>query len=290
MHAPPVGSARHSRSHRSQQAARLGTGGPGLRVLRVRNPLPPRARGKSLRAGGCCTASRLHHGRERLPEGTTPSWHLSGCTTPWTAFPTWSGRRLLRGIASCTSSRRLTPARSSPPPPKRSHLPHVGYLDGRVVLVQTPQNDADFDLDAPGRSRLAAASRHIASNIRRSLAPSLSLPAAHRLPGIAIACASALHLPTPIFEGVAGACLEAAAVASPDEKRGTWSRPSCWPRGTRPATSSPEIQCLVRHHLSACAYPRRIAFVDDVPKTLAGKIRRIELRRAEREGSARAAS
>jgi acetyl-CoA synthetase len=47
---------------------------------------------------------------------------------------------------------------------------------------------------------------------------------------------------------------------------------------------------LVRHHLSACAYPRRIAFVDDVPKTLAGKIRRIELRRAEREGSAQAAS
>ena len=46
----------------------------------------------------------------------------------------------------------------------------------------------------------------------------------------------------------------------------------------------------MRHHLSACAYPRRIAFVDDVPKTLAGKIRRIELRQAEREGSAQAAS
>ena len=46
----------------------------------------------------------------------------------------------------------------------------------------------------------------------------------------------------------------------------------------------------MRQHLSAYAYPRRIAFVDDLPKTLTGKIRRIELREAEREGSAQAAS
>jgi acetyl-CoA synthetase len=47
-----------------------------------------------------------------------------------------------------------------------------------------------------------------------------------------------------------------------------------------------EIQGFVRR----LRLPRRIAFVDDLPKTLAGKIRRIELREAEREGSAQAAS
>ncbi len=31
------------------------------------------------------------------------------------------------------------------------------------------------------------------------------------------------------------------------------------------------------------AYPREIEFVDDLPKTLAGKIRRIELRQREQE-------
>ena len=33
--------------------------------------------------------------------------------------------------------------------------------------------------------------------------------------------------------------------------------------------------------LSAYAYPRAIEFVDDLPKTLTGKIRRIELRERE---------
>jgi acetyl-CoA synthetase len=34
----------------------------------------------------------------------------------------------------------------------------------------------------------------------------------------------------------------------------------------------------VRDRLSAYAHPRKIEFVDDLPKTLTGKIRRIELR------------
>jgi acetyl-CoA synthetase len=44
-----------------------------------------------------------------------------------------------------------------------------------------------------------------------------------------------------------------------------------------------EIKAYVRDRLSAYAYPRRIEFVDDLPKTLTGKIRRIELRQAEIE-------
>jgi acetyl-CoA synthetase len=42
-----------------------------------------------------------------------------------------------------------------------------------------------------------------------------------------------------------------------------------------------EIQAHVRSRLSAYAYPRKIEFVDDLPKTLTGKIRRIELRQRE---------
>jgi acetyl-CoA synthetase len=36
-------------------------------------------------------------------------------------------------------------------------------------------------------------------------------------------------------------------------------------------------------HLSAFVYPREIESVDDLPKTLTGEIRRIEVRDAERE-------
>jgi acetyl-CoA synthetase len=39
----------------------------------------------------------------------------------------------------------------------------------------------------------------------------------------------------------------------------------------------------VRERHSAYAYPRRIEFVEDLPKTLTGKIRRIELRQRELE-------
>jgi len=42
-----------------------------------------------------------------------------------------------------------------------------------------------------------------------------------------------------------------------------------------------EIQAHVRDRLSAYAYPRKIEFVEDLPKTLTGKIRRIELRERE---------
>jgi acetyl-CoA synthetase len=41
------------------------------------------------------------------------------------------------------------------------------------------------------------------------------------------------------------------------------------------------IKSFVREHLSAYAYPREIEFVDDLPKTLTGKIRRVELREQE---------
>ena len=45
----------------------------------------------------------------------------------------------------------------------------------------------------------------------------------------------------------------------------------------------------MRERHSAYAYPREIEFVDDLPKTLTGKIRRVELREAERERKASSA-
>jgi acetyl-CoA synthetase len=48
------------------------------------------------------------------------------------------------------------------------------------------------------------------------------------------------------------------------------------------------IQEHVRDTYAAYAYPRDVEFVDDLPKTLTGKIRRIELRTAETERKRRA--
>ena len=42
---------------------------------------------------------------------------------------------------------------------------------------------------------------------------------------------------------------------------------------------------LACDRLSAYAYPRKIEFVDELPKTLTGKIRRIELRQKEMESA-----
>ena len=48
------------------------------------------------------------------------------------------------------------------------------------------------------------------------------------------------------------------------------------------------IKQHVRERHSAYAYPREIEFVEDLPKTLTGKIRRVELREQERERKAAA--
>ncbi len=92
---------------------------------------------------------------------------------------------------------------------------------------------------------------------------------------------------------VESACLEhaavreAAAVASPDEARGNVVKAFVvLGEEYEPSDElASEIQGFVRQHLSAYAYPRRIEFVDELPKTLTGKIRRIELRERERPGA-----
>ncbi len=79
---------------------------------------------------------------------------------------------------------------------------------------------------------------------------------------------------------------EAAAVASPDERRGNVVKAFIvLAQGHEPSDElAHEIQAFVRGHLSAYAYPRRIEFTEELPKTLTGKIRRIELRQREQNG------
>jgi acetyl-CoA synthetase len=81
------------------------------------------------------------------------------------------------------------------------------------------------------------------------------------------------------------AVLEAAAVASPDPKRGNVVKAFVvlGAGQERSDELAAEIQRSVRTHLSAYAYPRKVEFVDELPKTLTGKIRRIELREREFE-------
>jgi acetyl-CoA synthetase len=93
---------------------------------------------------------------------------------------------------------------------------------------------------------------------------------------------------------VESACLEhaavaeAAAVGSPDERRGNVVKAFIvLASGHEPSDELvADIQAHVRNRLSAYAYPRKIEFVDDLPKTLTGKIRRIELRQKELEQGA----
>jgi len=88
---------------------------------------------------------------------------------------------------------------------------------------------------------------------------------------------------------VESACLEhpavaeAAVVGVPDERRGNVVK-AFVVLGTDQEPSdalADEIKAFVRDHLSAYAYPRLIEFVPDLPKTLTGKIRRIELRQRQ---------
>jgi acetyl-CoA synthetase len=72
-------------------------------------------------------------------------------------------------------------------------------------------------------------------------------------------------------------------VASPDDRRGDIVKAFIvLASGHEPSDElAQEIKTHVRERHSAYAYPRVIEFVDDLPKTLTGKIRRVELRERE---------
>ena len=79
------------------------------------------------------------------------------------------------------------------------------------------------------------------------------------------------------------AVVESAVVASPDETRGAVVKAFVVPAaGVKTGdTLVRELQEHVRNVTAPFKYPRRIEFVDSLPKTVSGKIRRIELRERE---------
>lgn len=80
---------------------------------------------------------------------------------------------------------------------------------------------------------------------------------------------------------------EAAVVAAPDEVRGEVVEAFVVPAPGTAVTDDlvAQLQQWVKDNYAAHAYPRRIHFVDNLPKTPSGKIQRAQLRRRRREDS-----
>lgn len=81
------------------------------------------------------------------------------------------------------------------------------------------------------------------------------------------------------------AVVEAAAVASPDPVRGEIVKAFVILRlGYEPSAElAAQIQDFVKGVTAPYKYPREIEFVTELPKTISGKIRRIDLREMERQ-------
>ncbi len=81
------------------------------------------------------------------------------------------------------------------------------------------------------------------------------------------------------------AVAESAVVASPDEMRGEIVK--AYVVLAPGYTASPELASELQEHVKRVTapykYPREVEFVDSLPKTISGKIRRVELREMERK-------
>ncbi len=72
---------------------------------------------------------------------------------------------------------------------------------------------------------------------------------------------------------------EAAAVAAPDDERGSVVRAIVVPRGAEPSEAlAKELQDHVKAETAPYKYPRIVEFAESLPKTASGKIKRAELR------------
>jgi acyl-coenzyme A synthetase/AMP-(fatty) acid ligase len=79
--------------------------------------------------------------------------------------------------------------------------------------------------------------------------------------------------------------LESAVVASPDADRGAIVKAfvRLKPGAPRDAALVRELQEHVKRTTAPYKYPREIEFMDELPKTVSGKIRRVELRKREEQ-------
>jgi acyl-coenzyme A synthetase/AMP-(fatty) acid ligase len=82
--------------------------------------------------------------------------------------------------------------------------------------------------------------------------------------------------------------MESAVVASPDPDRGAIVKAfvRCRPGIAAGDALAYELQEHVKRITAPYKYPREIEFVDDLPKTVSGKIRRVELRKLEEQRKA----
>ena len=79
---------------------------------------------------------------------------------------------------------------------------------------------------------------------------------------------------------------ESAVVASPDDVRGAVVKAFIVPRdgvNINDPNLIPELQEHVKKHTAPYKYPRRIEFIDELPRTISGKVRHVELRKREYE-------
>ncbi|MBO5326200.1 MAG: acyl-CoA synthetase, partial [Lachnospiraceae bacterium] len=75
--------------------------------------------------------------------------------------------------------------------------------------------------------------------------------------------------------------LECAVVAAPDEIRGQVVKANIvLTKGTQPSDElKKEIQVYVKNRTAPYKYPRIVEFMEELPKTISGKVRRVELRK-----------
>ncbi len=78
--------------------------------------------------------------------------------------------------------------------------------------------------------------------------------------------------------------LECAVTAAPDEIRGQVVKATIvLTKGTKPSDElKKEVQTYVKTNTAPYKYPRIVEFVDELPKTISGKIRRVELREKDK--------
>ena len=79
------------------------------------------------------------------------------------------------------------------------------------------------------------------------------------------------------------AVLECAVTGAPDPVRGTVVKATIvLMKGYTPTPElTKELQDYVKHQTAPYKYPRIVEYVAELPKTISGKIRRVELRRPD---------
>jgi len=84
------------------------------------------------------------------------------------------------------------------------------------------------------------------------------------------------------------AVVDAGVIGVPDRERGEIPKAFVVLKDTRhpSATLKSEIQSFVKENLAAYEYPRQVEFIDEMPRTTTGKVRRTSLREREEGGEA----